>query len=470
MPLGDKVAGSFDQPPALRSTISFDPVSKKALQILKEVGGIYELGLRFPFNNDSVTDLLVDGLSQTGTGVTTSDTTLNDARLIGLYPDDYWNGSTITCNGKTATVTDYSNASGQFLVGSWSGGGNPGNGNPYTVGQNITLSAHVNKYRDITVRTAATLNCTNSPTIICAREVIIDSGGVIDAGVAPARNSYAAGAGGAGIAGPAAGNPAGAPPETPPSDRGNETVTLPPQHELGWATGGSGGGGGGGGGSGANAGGAGGAGAKGGRACGQPDNVIVLAPPAGGAAGAAGVAGGAGGNGTAGTAGQTFDDVYTPGLLLSFFRTHVGGSFGGAGGAGGGGGANSGGNGGAGRTGAPRASGGGMLAIFCSRWTNNGTMKAIGTPGIPGQNGDAATGTNSGGGAASGGSGGGAGGLILVETVESMADGSFDVSGGAGAAGGTGGAKTGTGGVGGNGAAGGAGGAGIYLVSKGNSA
>jgi len=41
--------------------VSYDPVTRTAINFLKEVGGIYEFGVRFPFNNDSTTDLDVTG-------------------------------------------------------------------------------------------------------------------------------------------------------------------------------------------------------------------------------------------------------------------------------------------------------------------------------------------------------------------------------------------------------------------------
>jgi len=61
-PLGSKRAyGPFDPPRDQWSWVSFDPVARQAVQFLKEVGGIFELGIRFPFNNDSATDLTVSG-------------------------------------------------------------------------------------------------------------------------------------------------------------------------------------------------------------------------------------------------------------------------------------------------------------------------------------------------------------------------------------------------------------------------
>ncbi len=61
--------------------------------------------------------------------VTTTDTTLTDTREA--WPADRWVGAVVTCNGKTMTVTTND---GDTLTGSsWSGGGNPGNGNLWSL-------------------------------------------------------------------------------------------------------------------------------------------------------------------------------------------------------------------------------------------------------------------------------------------------------------------------------------------------
>lgn len=39
------------------SALSFDPLTREAVRFIREVGGIYDLGIRFPFNNGSTTML-----------------------------------------------------------------------------------------------------------------------------------------------------------------------------------------------------------------------------------------------------------------------------------------------------------------------------------------------------------------------------------------------------------------------------
>jgi hypothetical protein len=79
---------------------------------------------------------------QTGTSgtanvaVTTTDTTLVDTRLA--MTTDQYIGYTVTCDGKTLTVTG--NDATTFTGASWSGGGNPGDGDSWTVG-NATRAA-----------------------------------------------------------------------------------------------------------------------------------------------------------------------------------------------------------------------------------------------------------------------------------------------------------------------------------------
>ena len=60
--------------------------------------------------------------------ITTTNTTLADTRLA--LQVNAWIGGVVTCNGKTMTVT--SNTATVFTGASWSGGGNPGNGNAWS--------------------------------------------------------------------------------------------------------------------------------------------------------------------------------------------------------------------------------------------------------------------------------------------------------------------------------------------------
>jgi hypothetical protein len=72
--------------------------------------------------------------------VTTSNTTLVDTRQ--KWVTNEWVGSVVTCNGKTMTVT--SNDATTLTGGSWSGGGNPGNGYLYTVDVKALATNFVN--------------------------------------------------------------------------------------------------------------------------------------------------------------------------------------------------------------------------------------------------------------------------------------------------------------------------------------
>ena len=72
------------------------------------------------------------GTNASGTAnaaVTSTDTTLTDTRLA--MTTDAYIGATVTCNGKTMVVT--TNSATVFTGASWSGGGNPGNGNAWSV-------------------------------------------------------------------------------------------------------------------------------------------------------------------------------------------------------------------------------------------------------------------------------------------------------------------------------------------------
>jgi hypothetical protein len=62
--------------------------------------------------------------------VTTTNTTLTDTREA--WTTDEWIGETVTCNSKTMTVTG--NTATVLTGTSWSGGGNPGDGNEWIIG------------------------------------------------------------------------------------------------------------------------------------------------------------------------------------------------------------------------------------------------------------------------------------------------------------------------------------------------
>ncbi len=79
-----------------------------------------------------------------GTATGGGETSLTDTAIIGLYPDDYFNGQTIRIisgTGKTsyATVTDYVGSTGVFTVAGWlyqngsAGGTSPASGSIYVV-------------------------------------------------------------------------------------------------------------------------------------------------------------------------------------------------------------------------------------------------------------------------------------------------------------------------------------------------
>jgi hypothetical protein len=66
--------------------------------------------------------------------VTSTNTTLRDTRLALASTD--WVGGVITCNGKTMTVTSISGTD-TFVGASWSGGGNPGDGNAWSLADGV---------------------------------------------------------------------------------------------------------------------------------------------------------------------------------------------------------------------------------------------------------------------------------------------------------------------------------------------
>jgi hypothetical protein len=88
---------------------------KMSNSIIVYSGGILTMGI-------------ADTSGTANAAVTTNDTTLTDTRLA--MTTNYYVGATITCNGKTMTVT--SNTATVFTGASWSGGGNPGNGYAWT--------------------------------------------------------------------------------------------------------------------------------------------------------------------------------------------------------------------------------------------------------------------------------------------------------------------------------------------------
>lgn len=85
-------------------------------------------------------------ISDSGTGVTTTNTTLVDSdptagghtRTQQAWGTNEFLGATVTCNGKTMVVT--SNTATTLTGTGWSGGGNPGNAHSYRVGPNSTIS------------------------------------------------------------------------------------------------------------------------------------------------------------------------------------------------------------------------------------------------------------------------------------------------------------------------------------------
>jgi hypothetical protein len=93
----------------------------------------------FPYKASFDALTLVAGTANAG-----GDTSITDADLAGLYPDDYFNGDTIKIisgTGKTsyAVCTDYTGSTGVFTVADWlyqsgaAGGTNPGSDSVYVV-------------------------------------------------------------------------------------------------------------------------------------------------------------------------------------------------------------------------------------------------------------------------------------------------------------------------------------------------
>lgn len=85
------------------------------------------------------------GFSYSGTGVTTTDTTLTDARRA--WATDEHVGDVVTCNSKTMTVTG--NTATILTGASWSGGSNPGNGHPYSIGSIVPADCQYEIHYDL---------------------------------------------------------------------------------------------------------------------------------------------------------------------------------------------------------------------------------------------------------------------------------------------------------------------------------
>jgi len=58
-PLGGRKDASLIPGYDAFSFVSFDPVSKEAVRFIREVAGLSEFGIRFPFNNASTTQTTI---------------------------------------------------------------------------------------------------------------------------------------------------------------------------------------------------------------------------------------------------------------------------------------------------------------------------------------------------------------------------------------------------------------------------
>ncbi len=74
--------------------------------------------------------------------VTSTNTTLKDTREVWVANE--WIGYIATCNAKTMLVT--SNDANELTGASWSGGGNPGNGNSWTIDETTTMIWQSGRY------------------------------------------------------------------------------------------------------------------------------------------------------------------------------------------------------------------------------------------------------------------------------------------------------------------------------------
>lgn len=419
------------------SEVVFDPVTVSAVRYIEGIAAFSDLGLKFPFNNGTSTDL------------TTGSTTLSPVKSVLYYRDLTLNASATVDVGSSPcfifcrTLTINTGAV-LHADGRGASGGAQQNGQAGEAGGIVGGSAP-----DYT------------------RRYIKNTGDWH-----PGSNAYYA-----------------------------YNTNTPPRGLGAGGAGGSGGGPGGGGGgqgtSGQNGGGfnyvsldncfRGGDGGNG-------DPSLTGAYGGGNSGGGASTTGGSGG--TSPTAGGNGDDRSaasgTAGgtnmharnilsVLLGYFTEMRGGAGGGSGSEGingcGGGAGNSSGNGGQGGTGGnggAGGAGGGILVICCQYFNNLGTVRANGANGSNGGNGTngvaggATQGGGGGGGGAGGGGGGGGGGLVLVLAGEVIAEGTLQANGGnggtAGSAG-SGGAASANGKAGGNGGAGSSGGAGSAGVA-----
>ena len=372
------------------SFTSFDPVTQAAVQFVYDVNGIYEFGLRFPFNNASTTIL---------------------------------NQSTSTTLTPTRARLDYD---------------------------------------ELNISGASTITIASSPAFIFCRKlsgtasdiITIDGKGGAGGGTLSGASRVTASASNNGTAGTNGNSGQNA-------DLGNTDSTKAPQYSNGISTGGSGGG------AGANkqffaAVRSGGNGGTGGRAS------LFYTGPSGGAGGSTDAQ-----NGSAGAAGSLVHTTDILGSLLGYYLSHRGGAGGGSGGGGASGSIASTGascTSGAGGNGGPGGNGGGLLIICCEILDFAGIIRARGTVGSNGTNGEAgqtATAPDTAGGGSGGGGGGGSGGLILVCARDVINAPTFQVTGGAAGSGGTGGAAIGnTSTKSGDGAAGAAGGDGVALLVR----
>ncbi len=105
---------------------------------------VREIGAYTPASG-TLTPIDPFGSSYDGTGVTTANTTLTDTRRSWITDEHI--GDVVTCNGKTMTVTGNT---GSVLTGaSWSGGGNPGNGYPYSIGAIVPADCQYEIHRSL---------------------------------------------------------------------------------------------------------------------------------------------------------------------------------------------------------------------------------------------------------------------------------------------------------------------------------
>jgi hypothetical protein len=118
--------------------------------------------------------------------VTTTNTTLTDTRESLHWAVNEWVGLIVTCNGKTMTVT--SNTSTVLTGTAWSSGGNPGNGNSWTIDESTTMlwtsgrydRGHKKAVKHWTALAFITENLSSNQTITVAYRV--NGGSYVSAG------------------------------------------------------------------------------------------------------------------------------------------------------------------------------------------------------------------------------------------------------------------------------------------------